>query len=491
MWRKVLLLSAPLLAALFFTACQESTTPTGPQKIVIPGNNEPVLYRTHIEPIWLNSCSGAPCHVGGGKSAGLSLDSFEKLVDGSNFGAVIIPFSAERSHLFQHINPDIKNGPRATPSMPLSRNALPTEQVLLIKRWLNEGATGPNGQIPLAGDNRSRLLITCQSEDIVAVLDVATEKISRFAPVGILPDDSSPPEAPHNIIVAPDGGSFYVVLIATGRVERYSTSTYKLLGSANVGASPSQLRFSPDGKSLFVSNFDATTNEPFVYRIDPNLSTTPVAIDIEGNAPHGITFGLQGRYLYTMNAFSDDISVVDLSMSTPEVVARIPLVPGSPPAPAGGAKIEPYQSEIAPDGTMYVTCRKSGEVRLVDLTARKVIDSIPVGKRPLIPALSPNGSELWVPNQSSNSISIISTTSRTVVGTISGLDAGPHAVLFRPDGLRAWVSCENLTGSENLHHPLEGTEVVPGLLYRVDVPSKKVVGVTELAGFAAGLDLIR
>ena len=487
-WRRLLLvLSIPLVAATIFAACAEETAPPDPRPIVIPGDNEPILYRTHIEPIWLNSCGGGVCHAGGGRAAGLALDSFEKLVEGSNFGAVVIPFGAERSHIYQPILPDTMSGPRATPLMPASRNPLPIEQVLLVKRWIDEGAQGPNSEIPLAGDDRARLFITCQSEDIVALLDVATERIARFVPVGILPDASSPPEAPHNIVIAPDGASFYIVMIASGRIDRYSTTSYALLGSANVGRSPSQVRFSPDGRYVYVSNFDATTAEPFVYRLDPDLAGPPLVIDIEGNGPHGITFGPQGERLYTMNAFSDDISVVDLTKETPEVIGRIPIVPGSPAAPAGGAVHEPYQSEIAPDGMMYVTCRKSGEVRVVDLAAERVIDSIVVGRRPLIPAIHPDGSEIWIPNQGSNTISIIATATRSVVTTIENVDAGPHAVLFDPSGRRAWVSCENLTGDENLHHPLEGTDVVPGLLYSIDVASRSIERVTEIGGFAAGL----
>lgn len=489
-FRHLFLLGCGLfLVGLALPAC-DGDEPVAPPSVVIPGEGEEILYRTHIEPIWLNSCAGSDCHTGGGRAAGLALDSWDRLVAGSDFGAVIIAGAPERSHLFQHINPDTSLGPRATPLMPASRNPLPTEQILLVKRWIAEGAKGPGNIAPLSGPGRSQLLITCQSEDLVAVLDVGTGLLASFIPVGLLPDASSPPEAPHNIVIAPDGGSFYLVMIAAGRVERYSTRTFELLGTADVGSSPSQARFTPDGRYLYVSNFDATRTEPFVYRLDPDLSSPPLAIDIEGEGPHGITFGEQGEFLYTMNAFSDDISIVDLRLSPPEVVGRIPIVPGSPPAPAGGQQHEPYQSEIAADGLMYVTCRKSGQVRVVDLAERRVVDSITVGSRPLIPGLSPDGTEIWIPNQGSNTVSIIATATRSVVGTITDVDSGPHAVLFHPDGSHAWVSCENVAGGENLHHPLEGTEVVPGLLYSIDVSSRTIERVTELAGFAAGLGFV-
>ena len=475
------LLLIALLCSPLLTGCS-SESPIPPPDIVIPDDGEAVLYRTHVEPIFLNSCAGSDCHVGG-RQSGLSLASYSNLIEGSEFGAVVIPFASTKSHLFQHINTDSTLGPRATPRMPASRDALPIEQIRTIKRWIDEGARGPDGEIPLAGEDRKRLFVTCQSEDVVAAIDLETTLIHRFIAVGSRPDI----EAPHNILIAPDGRSFYIVLIAAGVVEKYDTRTFDLLGTIEVGLSPSQLRITSDGSRLYASNFDMTFQQPFVYTFESSMSGTATAIDIEGNAPHGITFGPEEKFLYTMNAGSDDISVLDLA--TNEVVARIPLTPGSPPAPTGGALHEPYQSEIAADGNLWVTCRKSSEVRVVDLAQRRVIDSIPVGSRPLIPGLSPDGTRLWVPNVRENTVSVIDVASRSVLSTISGLKSGPHAVLFTPDGTTAWVSCENLAGSENLHHPLEGTEVVPGLLYKVNVASQSIENVLEVGGFAAGLGL--
>ena len=455
-----------------------------PAEIVIPGPNESVDYRTHVEPIFLNSCAGSDCHIGG-RRAGLSVANYEDLIEGSDFGAVVIPFSPERSHLFQHINVDTALGPVATPRMPASRDPLPLDQITTIRRWIAEGARGPDGDVPLAGENRSRIFVTCQSEDLVAVIDRSTGLIARFLTVGSRPDI----EAPHNILLAPDGRSFYIVLIAAGTVEKFDAATFERLGSIEVGLSPAQLRITADGSRLYASNFDLTFQQPFVYTFASTMSGSAEAIDIEGNAPHGITLGPDEKFLYTMNAGSDDISVLDLA--TREVIARIPIVPGSPPAPAGGAVHEPYQSEIAADGNLWVTCRKSGEVRVVDLAARRVIDSIPVGSRPLIPGLNSQGTELWVPNQGSNTLSVIDVATRRVSATIGGLDDGPHAVSFTPEGDQVWVTCENLTGSENLHHPLEGTDVVPGLLYRIDPATRSIVEEFEVGGFAAGIGIQR
>ena len=465
-----------------FIGCKED--PTGPPEIVVPGDNEAIIYSKHISPIFANSCASADCHVGG-SAASLSLASWNSLVQGSDFGAVVVPFSATRSHLFQHINTDTVLGPTATPRMPLSRDALPAEQVKAIMRWINEGARNDDGEIPLAGENLPKIFVTCQSEDIVCAIDLRTELVGRYIETGSRPNATSPPEATHNIALSPDEQFFYVNQIAAGVVEKFDAGTFNRVGEVQVGLSPAQILVTADGATLYVSNFDLTFQQEFVNRVDATTMTNVAQIDVEGKAPHGVTLSPDERYLYTMNAGSDDISKIDLT--TDEVVRRIPVVPGTPPAPAGSAQHEPYQSLIASNGLMFVTCRKSGQVRVVDLSQDKVIDSINTGARPLIPAISPNGKELWIPNQGANTVSIIDIETRQVITTISGLLSQPHAIAFTADGTRAFVSCENQAGGENLHHPLVGSDVIPGIVYSINTSTRSITRAIEVAGFAAGI----
>ncbi len=482
--RSLVLLSALFLLSLFIgIGCGED--PTGPPPVVLPGPGEEILYSKHIDPIFQNSCGGSGCHLGNENEAGLSLNSWDRLVEGSDFGGVVVPYSGARSHLFQHINTDPSLGPLVTEfRMPLSRDPLPIEQIRVIKEWIDQGAKNDNGEVPLAGEERPRLFITCQSEDLISVVDVRTEFVTRYIDAGSQSGQATI-EAPHNIAISPDKRYLYVNLIASGVVEKYDARTFAKLGETQVGLSPAQIRVTADGSTLYVSNFDNTFQQEFITRVDAGNMTATKNIDIEGKAPHGVTLSRDERFLYTMNAGSDDISKVDLT--TDEVVARIPIVPGSPPAPAGGAVHEPYQSEITQDGLMFVTCRKSGQVRVVDLAADRVIDSITVGSRPLIAAINPGGTEFWVPNQGSNTVSIIDIGTRNVIATINGILSQPHAVVFTADGDRAYVSCENQSGGENLHHPIEGTEVIPGIVYGIDPGSRSVTRQIETAGFAAGI----
>ncbi|HYT72848.1 MAG TPA: hypothetical protein VEK78_15790, partial [Gemmatimonadales bacterium] len=68
---------------------------------------------------------------------------------------------------------------------------------------------------------------------------------------------------------------------------------------------------------------------------------------------------------------------------------------------------------------------------VIDLAARKVIDTIPVGRRPWGIALSPDGRRLYTADGRSNQVSVIDTGGRKVVATIPVGDR-PNDLLYIP-----------------------------------------------------------
>src|SRR2546426_6956690 len=76
---------------------------------------------------------------------------------------------------------------------------------------------------------------------------------------------------------------------------------------------------------------------------------------------------------------------------------------------------------------VFVTNEKSDDVTVIDATTRKVVTTIPVGKRPRGVAVSPDGRRVYVTNSNSDSLSVIDTKSLAVLRTVP---AGP-----RPQGV--------------------------------------------------------
>src|SRR2546426_12203167 len=66
---------------------------------------------------------------------------------------------------------------------------------------------------------------------------------------------------------------------------------------------------------------------------------------------------------------------------------------------------------------VFVTNEKSDNVTVIDAATRKVIQSIPVGKRPRGVAVSPDGRRVYVTNSNSDTLSVIDARSLAVLST--------------------------------------------------------------------------
>jgi len=86
-------------------------------------------------------------------------------------------------------------------------------------------------------------------------------------------------------------------------------------------------------------------------------------------------------------------------------------------------------------GRIYVVNTPSDTVDVIDSTNREVVGRIPVGIEPVSLALRPDGSELWVSNHVSDSVSVIdlrddSPTRHQVIATIQQFDPETRATRF-------------------------------------------------------------
>src|SRR5881628_1724866 len=106
---------------------------------------------------------------------------------------------------------------------------------------------------------------------------------------------------------------------------------------------------------------------------------------------------------------------------------------------------------------VFVTNEKSDNVTLIDAATRKVIQTIPVGKRPRGVAVSPDGRRVYVTNSNSDTLSVIDARSLAVLSTVpAGVDpegltpnrAGTALYVVNENEL--WVTVSNET-SDDVH----------------------------------------
>ena len=101
----------------------------------------PVVFATQIRPILASRCY--PCHGPDVQQHGLRLDSLQAILTGSMNGKVVIPGDSQNSHIVRRLQG------LEEPQMPYGGPALSTEQIDLIRNWIDQGAQGPDSAEPI------------------------------------------------------------------------------------------------------------------------------------------------------------------------------------------------------------------------------------------------------------------------------------------------------------------------------------------------------
>lgn len=103
---------------------------------------EPGIFAARIRPILAARCY--QCHGPDLQQNGLRLDSLASILKGSANGSVVIPGDGDKSPLVQHLLG------LQRPRMPYGAPPLAADDVELIRKWVAEGAKGPDSTAPLA-----------------------------------------------------------------------------------------------------------------------------------------------------------------------------------------------------------------------------------------------------------------------------------------------------------------------------------------------------
>jgi YVTN family beta-propeller protein len=202
------------------------------------------------------------------------------------------------------------------------------------------------------------------------------------------------------------------------------------------------LAFAPDSRSLYVSGGD----EDAVYRFDWRNGvasfgdTIRLAAKEKGKDgtryPAGLAISPNGRTLYVAENLGDSVAVVDLVAK--RVVQRLPT------------DRYPYGVVVNQNGEVYVSAWDGWTVSVFSAGADGTLSSgtkVRVGRHPSAMALNRDGSLLYVASGSTDKISVVSTRSRSVVGTLDdrvpakvGEGSTPNALVLSADGRRLFIA---------------------------------------------------
>jgi DNA-binding beta-propeller fold protein YncE len=412
-------------------------------------DNDPIAaseYPETIATIIVNKCATSGCHNTTSKdgSSGLDLSTWDKMFNGNNSGAVVIPYSPEHSTLLNFVNTDSTIGIVQKPTMPINAPSLTTQEYITLRDWIANGAPNKSGEVYFANNGSGKkYYISNQGCDLVAICDPKRNVIARYISIG---NSSTVIEAPHTIKMAPDGKHWYAVFFAGNVFQKFRTSDDSLVGTTNVTVGGwSSIAFSPDSKFGYITDL----NNGVVIKIDLNTMLQIGSNYNVYNNAHGIAINPVNGYLYVTDQYSNYINKCDPNdLASPECV---PLFPGAPCSDINS--YNPHEILFTPDSSKYfITCEFSNEVRILNSYNDSLIAVIPTGNQPKEMSLSLKHPYLFVsctetPNSNSKfrgSVAVINYLTNQKVKEITDGFFQPHGIAVNDDDDIVYVSSRNV-----------------------------------------------
>jgi YVTN family beta-propeller protein len=256
---------------------------------------------------------------------------------------------------------------------------------------------GKNPRDILLSKDKSLAFVNSLDEGTVTVIDMESLRVTTTIPVG---------EKPWDMKISPDGRYLYVANYGEAAVAVIDIDTMKIVSKIKVGEAPAAMSFADEGKQIFVANSasnDVTVIDAATRRV---TATVPVGLRPE----HVID---NGDYVFVNNQGDNTISVIHVSLldkpvgtfNADEIGDCGPVVSDQDftyttlpdenlvlklwtedmtlegKIPVGE---RPYLFSFSPDYRLgFVTNSGSDDISVLDLTASKVIENLPVGKRPM------------------------------------------------------------------------------------------------------------
>lgn len=422
-------------------------------------------YPSHIEPIIVGKCATAGCHNTASKdaAAGLDLSNWEVMFNGTNNGAVVIPYRSDYSTLCYFTNVDSTLGLVVQPTMPINEDPLTNAEYIALRDWINAGAPNSNGDVKFADDPlRYKFYVVNQGCDIAYVFDGNSRKAMRVVDVGIVPG-ASPAESPHNVKVTPDGKYWMVVFLNSNVLQVFSTETDEVVMNIPIGngiaGAWNTLIITKDSKKAYIPDYN--NGRVAFVDLETGTSTTTGTFPITGAsipAMHGIALNKTEDTLYiTAELTSRIIKIPVNDLSGYDDVNLNPL--GNPWFTPHN--MNPHELVFSPDYTKYfVTCQDSNvkQVRVFNTSDDQLIAAINVGRLPLEFGMSPANGLLFVTNTEDNyfqdmrgSISVIDMNTLTEIKRIK-VGWQPHGIAVDEKAGVVWIANRNVSGGPAPHH---------------------------------------
>ena len=239
--------------------------------------------------------------------------------------------------------------------------------------------------------------------------------------------------------LSPDGKTLFISNFRRNSVMFVDIAAKKVTHEITTGRHPKVLVASPDGKSLFAANWASKS----VTQIDVPSAKVVRTLDV-GKQPRGMAMSKNGK-LYVANFFGDSIDVFEGKEL--DQTHRLP-----------SCKC-PRHLALSPDEkTLFISCLNASQLHAMDVSSETVTHKVQIGNAPKSIDVSRDGRYVYSADYGeSRSVSVVDThdwTSR--IFKIPAMDRG-SGVAVAADGKHALV-----TGWYDKHVYLVGFEGTGG-----------------------------
>ncbi len=439
-------------------------------------------FTAHVQPFLTENC--ASCHGGPTPEAGLDVTSWTALLDGSDEGEALIAFDSANSLMIE-----------LATKLPAEHDLyaahrLGEAEVAFLRRWIDQGAKGPDGEVPFA-DISNRLYVCNQMAGQVSIIDLDRLVVARNVKFDAY---GGPMETnPHDVDVEPDGSRWYVSLINAHGVLQYDAATNEVTAEADLGDGfkPGMLALDAANGRIFAGrSFSDLSGGQSIFSIQRD-GMVPTEVPVPYTRPHPIAVNNAGTHLLS-GSLADNV-LASFDLTNPDDIEQADLLT------VGGTEKAFVHYTVSPDGGVAaVTSQLSQELYFVDISDPRnlsILGIAAVGNQPWHPTYSPDGSRVYVPNRLSNTVSVVDATDPSapaVVATIADdRFAMPHGSAITDDGRYLFVSSRNQQFEDGSvrytpRYPL-GDNMMVGHVAVIDTQTNTVVKVIEVEEFASGM----
>ena len=283
--------------------------------------------------------------------------------------------------------------------------------------------THPNGTIAArrdVGDRPYAVAIAPDGRMLVTMLDNA-EVLSDVLPATQFSNAMSAGNTPTDVWVDNAGDRGFIANQFDDAIQVFNPKTGQTLSTVPVLGDPFSVVSDASGATIYV-----TTNRNALYKIGVATPSVSTSLATDNATAQSLAFSPKSGLLYVSTR--DGGTVMEVNTDAMSVVRRF--------APGGRTQ----EVAVTADGTQLWVANETGFVTVVDL-GTGATSTIATGGMPWGLAITPDQKQVWVGSLSGGSVYVIDRASKAVVNSI-GVGGIPRRIRFSPRGDEAIVANE-------------------------------------------------